>query len=98
MHEINYTGESKSIDFETSKQIADAVEAWDDGNATQFGGFAFDKTNQGMRISLRVAEVDPTDISAELSGLDTFLEDLNKDHGSSFPPASGTADIQPEQG
>ena len=95
MHAINYNAESDGIDYQTSKQIADDVEAWDDGNAHQFGGFAFDKTNQGMRISLRVTSVDPADISTVLSELDSFIESINS-RGASFPSASETADIRPE--
>jgi hypothetical protein len=97
MHVIDYNDESDGIDYQTSKQIADDVEAWDDGSSHQFGGFAFDRVNQGMRISLQVTDVSPSEISEVLSDLDEFIDSINSDHGVLFPSASDTARIRPDQ-
>lgn len=95
-HNINYNGDTGSVDFETSKKIADAVDSWDDGSQQKFSGFAFDRVNQAMRVSLRVDGVPPTDISTVLSDLDTFIDELNTEYNVSFSKASNTAAIQPD--
>lgn len=94
-HSINYTADSDSIDLQSAKAIMDAVLSWADGQAQHFDGVTYDNQNDGMRISVRITGVE--DIGAKLSDLDSSIQSINSNQGSSFPLASDVAKINPEQ-
>jgi hypothetical protein len=96
-HTITYTAESDSVSDTDAISIIETVVSWAEGDPSRhFDGVAYDRVNDGMRLSVRLTGV--TEIDTRLSDLDSGLQSINSSEGTSFPPASDTADIRPEQG
>lgn len=95
-HTITYTAESDSVEDSDAVSIIETIAAWAEGDPSRhFDGVAYDRVNDGMRISVRLTGV--SEIDTNLSDLDSGLSSINSSEGTSFPPASETADIRPEQ-
>lgn len=95
-HKINYTAESKSVQYSEYKAIEEAVKSWCDSDPDRvFQGIAFDAINNGLRISVRVDGV--TDINSVLSTMDGGISSVNSANGTSFDAPSDSAMIDPER-
>jgi len=95
-HTITYTEESDSVTDTDAVSIIQTVISWAEGDPSRhFDGVAYDRVNNGLRLSVRLTGV--TELGTRLSDLDSGISSINSSEGTSFPPASDTADIRPEQ-